>query len=52
MSAHARCMLTQTELTIPITRGRSGLGTWQGLYVYEHRTGRFQRQLTVTVYGQ
>ena len=52
MSAHARCMLTHTELTIPITRGRSGLGTWQGLYVYEHRTGRFQRQLTVTVYGQ
>ena len=52
MSAHVRCMLTHTELTIPITRGRSGLGTWQGLYVYEHRTGRFQRQLTVTLYGQ
>lgn len=52
MSAHARCMLTHTELTLPITRGTSALGTWQGLYVYEHRTGRFQRKLTVTIYGE
>ncbi|MGB3918327.1 secondary thiamine-phosphate synthase enzyme YjbQ [Thiothrix litoralis] len=52
MSAHIRCMLTQTELTIPITRGQSALGTWQGLYLYEHRTGRFQRKLTVTLYGE
>lgn len=52
MSAHIRCMLTQTELTLPITRGQSALGTWQGLYLYEHRTGRFQRKLTVTIYGE
>lgn len=52
MSAHVRCMLTHTELTIPVTRGQSALGTWQGLYVYEHRTGQFQRQLTVTIYGE
>ena len=52
MSAHARCMLTHTELTLPITQGRSAIGTWQGLYLYEHRTGRFQRKLTVTIYGE
>lgn len=52
MSAHIRCMLTQTELTIPVTRGQSALGTWQGLYLYEHRTGRFQRKLTVTIHGE
>jgi secondary thiamine-phosphate synthase enzyme len=52
MSAHIRCMLTNTDVTIPITRGQSALGTWQGLYLYEHRTGRFQRKLTVTIYGE
>ncbi len=52
MSAHIRCMLTNTDLTIPVTRGQSALGTWQGLYLYEHRTGRFQRKLTVTLYGE
>lgn len=52
MSAHVRCMLTHTELTIPVTQGHSALGTWQGLYLYEHRTGRFQRRLTVTIQGE
>lgn len=52
MSGHIRCMLTNTDVTIPVTRGQSALGTWQGLYLYEHRTGRFQRKLTVTVYGE
>ncbi len=52
MSSHIRCMLTNTEVTIPVTRGRSALGTWQGLYLYEHRTGHFQRKLTVTLYGE
>lgn len=52
MSAHVRCMLTNTDMTLPVTRGRSSLGTWQGLYLYEHRTGHFQRKLTVTVYGE
>jgi secondary thiamine-phosphate synthase enzyme len=51
MSAHVRCILTQTELTIPVTNGRSGLGTWQGVFLWEHRTGRFQRKLTITVTG-
>lgn len=52
MSAHVRCMLTSTELTLPVTNRQSALGTWQGLYLYEHRTGRFKRQLTVTIYGE
>lgn len=52
MSGHVRCMLTNTDVTIPVTRGQSALGTWQGLYLYEHRTGHFQRKLTVTIQGE
>ncbi len=51
MSAHIRCVLTQTEVTIPVTNGRSAMGTWQGLFLWEHRTGRFTRNITVTVSG-
>lgn len=52
MSAHMRNILTQTELSIPITQTRSGLGTWQGLFLWEHRTGNFQRKLTITITGE
>lgn len=51
MSAHMRCVLTQTELTIPISNGRSGLGIWQGVFLWEHRIGSFERTLTVTLTG-
>lgn len=51
MSAHGRSMLTQTELTIPITDGYLGLGTWQGVYLWEHRTHHFRRSIIITVYG-
>ena len=51
MSAHGRNMLTQTELTIPITNGKSGLGTWQGIFLWEHRTNNFKRKLTITLIG-
>ena len=51
MSAHMRCVLTQTEITLPVTQGRSAMGTWQGLFLWEHRTGRFTRKITVTVTG-
>lgn len=37
MPAHVRCALTQTQLSIPVMHGRPVLGTWQGIYVYEHR---------------
>lgn len=52
MSAHMRCVLTQTEMTVPVTKGRSAMGTWQGLFLWEHRTGGFSRKITVTVTGK
>lgn len=51
MSAHGRNMLTQTEITIPITNGRLNLGTWQGLYLWEHRYSDFQRKIILTIMG-
>ena len=52
MPAHVRSILTASELTLPVTRLRCALGTWQGVYLWEHRTAGHQRQLTVTVYGE
>lgn len=49
MPAHIRSVLTQTTLTIPIIDGRCALGTWQGLYVFEHRSRPHARRLIVTV---
>lgn len=51
MSAHIRTALTQTSLTIPITDGRLALGTWQAIYLYEHRTAPHRRRLVVTIHG-
>jgi secondary thiamine-phosphate synthase enzyme len=51
MPAHVRAMLTAAELSIPVTGGDLALGTWQGVYVYEHRTAPHRRRLTVTVLG-
>ena len=51
MAAHARTALTQSSVTIPIRGGRCDLGTWQGLFVWEHRTAPHRRRLTVTVIG-
>lgn len=52
MSAHIRTVLTNPELTIPITQGRCALGVWQGIYLWEHRTHRHQRRLIITVRGE
>jgi secondary thiamine-phosphate synthase enzyme len=52
MPAHARTVLTQTGISIPIIRGRLGLGTWQGVYVWEHRHAPHRRRVTVTVQGE
>ena len=51
MSAHIRSILTQSEITIPICKGRLATGTWQGIYLWEHRTGPHLRSLTVTLQG-
>ena len=49
MSAHVRSVLTATSLTIPVRHGSLGLGTWQSLYLWEHRTSPHTRRVTVTV---
>jgi secondary thiamine-phosphate synthase enzyme len=51
MPAHVRSVLTQTSLTLPVARGRVALGTWQGVYVWEHRLRSHRRQVTVSVIG-
>jgi secondary thiamine-phosphate synthase enzyme len=51
MPAHLRSVLTQTELTIPIRAGRLALGTWQGVYLWEHRLSAHRRRVLVTVQG-
>jgi len=51
MSAHIRSILTQSEISIPISAGRLATGTWQGIYLWEHRTSPHRRSLTVTLHG-
>lgn len=51
MAAHIRAVLTQSEITIPIQRGRLALGSWQGLFLWEHRYHAHRRNLTVTLTG-
>lgn len=49
MPAHIKAMLTATSLTIPIVDGRLGLGTWQGIYLWEHRRRASSRDLLVSI---
>jgi secondary thiamine-phosphate synthase enzyme len=51
MPAHVRSVITQTELTLPITQGLLALGTWQGVYLWEHRHRGHQREITLTIHG-
>ncbi len=51
MPAHIRTLLTCTSLTIPVRDAELLLGTWQGLYLYEHRTAPHERRLVVSVTG-
>jgi secondary thiamine-phosphate synthase enzyme len=51
MAAHARAMLTTASVTIPVTAGALVLGTWQGLYLWEHRTAPHTRHVALTVMG-
>ena len=52
MPAHIRTVLSHTDLTLPVTDGRCALGTWQGVYLWEHRANPHQRRLTLTVSGE
>lgn len=52
MPAHIRSALTATQLSIPVVGGRMTLGTWQGIYVFEHRHGRFSRNLVLHLLGE
>lgn len=49
MPAHIRSVLTCSELTIPIREHRLALGTWQGAYLWEHRTRAHRRRIDVTI---
>ncbi|MCK4710020.1 MAG: secondary thiamine-phosphate synthase enzyme YjbQ [Gammaproteobacteria bacterium] len=51
MPAHIRTVLTQTAISIPVVNSQAGLGTWQGIYCWEHRTHPHQRSLIITVTG-
>ncbi len=51
MPAHIRAALTQTQLSIPVAEGRLALGTWQAVYLYEHRTAPHTRRLALHLIG-
>ena len=52
LPAHVRSVLTLTSIGIPVGGGAMSLGTWQGLYLWEHRTAPHRRHVTVTVLGE
>jgi len=52
MSAHIRMALTQVSLQVPVQHSRLGLGTWQGIYLYEHRYHHMNRRITLTFLGE
>ena len=52
MPAHIRAALTQTQLSIPIDAGRMLLGTWQGIYLFEHRSDAHEREIVLHIIGE
>ena len=51
MAAHARSLLTGTSVTVPFADGKLQVGTWQGIYLFEHRTHGHRREIVVTLLG-
>ena len=51
MPAHIRSILTQSDLNLPVRDGHCALGTWQGVYLWEHRRRSHTRRVILTVYG-
>ena len=49
MSAHVRSVLTASTLTIPVAKGRLALGTWQGIYLWEHRLRGSRREIVLHI---
>lgn len=52
MPSHIRAALTQTSIGIPLQRGRLALGTWQGIYVFEHRDAPHKREVMLHLIGE
>lgn len=52
MPAHIRAALTQTQLAVPVAEGRMVLGTWQGLYLFEHRRAPQRREVVLHLIGE
>jgi len=52
MPSHIRAALTSTTLSIPVVEGRAALGTWQGIYLYEHRHAAHRRTVVAHVIGE
>lgn len=51
MPAHLRTALTQVQLSLPVSGGRPALGTWQGIYLFEHRRGQHRREVMLHLIG-
>lgn len=52
MPAHIRSALTATQLSMPVVGGRMVLGTWQGIYVFEHRSAAHRRSIVLHLFGE
>ncbi len=52
MPAHIRAVLSQTQIAVPVSRGRLALGTWQDIYVFEHRTAPHRREVALHLIGE
>jgi secondary thiamine-phosphate synthase enzyme len=52
MPAHIRTALTQTHLAVPVVNGELALGTWQGIYLFEHRRAPHRRELVLHIVGE
>ncbi len=52
MPSHVRSVLTQTDLQVPVSNGQCALGTWQGIFLWEHRCAPHQRKVILTISGE
>ena len=52
MPSHIRSVLTQSDLQLPVRNGQCALGTWQGIYLWEHRLAPHQRKVILTISGE